>query len=312
MAAEDRAARVAAISLFIDDTNMWPLGGVAALLDFCEAQGVRGKISLIPGLDVKPGQRHMGQKLAPDAVAFMSEMALAGARGFDVHMELMTHKGLWDFAADRVREDGQHEGVWLHEPEVPVAAYEAYFEGVLAAARAGGVAINGVTVPGCDCSACSSRLAQLRAEDHEGPSENAWQALLDLAERGGFGVPVVAVFHADADEARPMRIMASRDGFGVYDARMDVIDLDLLRQGALTRADVDLFITEDGQSGHIADLVRAGAETCFFDMHWMKMNPANDEGWAAFREVIRRINATLGDRVAWVKPSDYGRRLLDG
>ena len=59
-------------------------------------------------------------------------------------------------------------------------------------------------------------------------------------------------------------------------------------------------------------MVRAGAEQCFFCAHWMKMDSTRPEGWAAFREVVRRINATLGDRIEWVKPSEYGRRLPTG
>ncbi len=301
--------RRTAMSLFVDDTHARPIGAFSQLMEFCEAQGLRGKVSLIPAWGLKPGQPLLGESTEPAALDFMAELARVGARGFDVHMELMTHDKLWDFAAGAMRQDGTCEGIWLYDPEVPVEAYEAYLGGILDHARAGGVTINGISVPGCDCESCEALTEKYLAGGHTNISHNAWQAVLNLAEAGRFGVPVVAVYSDEADARHPTQVMAERAGFGVYDCRLDISTLD---QIGFDGIDIDFYISEDGKAGRIPELVQSGAAQCFFCAHWFSMNPGLPEGWGAFQEIVRRINATLADRVEWVKPSEYGQRLLDG
>ncbi len=67
----------------------------------------------------------------------------------------------------------------------------------------------------------------------------------------------------------------------------------------------DYYITADGESGRVVDLVRAGAPYCLFYAHWQGLNPANGVGWSAFTEVVHRIQKFLGDQVVWMRPSEY-------
>ena len=300
--------RRTAMSLFIDDTEPRPPGVFGQVLDFLAAQGVRGKVSAIPGLNVGHDAATLGKSDLPRVQAYVAELARADACGFDLHMELMTHNNLWDFATGTQRTEGPHESIWIYDPEVSVAEYEAYFGGVLDNLAPRGLVINGVTVPGCDCEACDTKWETLQAKGYSNVSVNAWQALLNLAAAGRFGVPVVAVFSDESDAAHPTRMIARRGDFGVYDARLDMSVEDLI---GFRGIDPDFYITEDGQSGRIAELVHAGAAQCFFVAHWHTMNPRHSQGWEAFQAIIRRINATLGDRIEWVKPSEYGQRLLE-
>lgn len=297
-----------AISLFIDDTHFEPAGAFAPLVDFCLEQGLRGKVSLIPALSARDGRRPpLGDGALTEEAAFLAQLRRIAAGGFDVHMELMTHDKLWDFGAGRMRPDGPCEGIWLYDPAVPVAEYEAYLGGILEQGRKAGLTINGLSVPGCGCDGCLARWDALQAAGHTNVSDHAFQALLNLARQGRFGVPVVAVYSDEADEAHPTRLIRAEGGFGVYDCRLDMSVQD---QIGFAGSNADFYITEDGSAGRIVDLVRQGAAQCFFCAHWYDMNPRQAEGWHTFQAIIRRINRHLGDRITWVKPSDYGAGLL--
>jgi hypothetical protein len=297
-----------AISVFIDDTHVDPKGVFAQLADFCIAEHLKGKVSLIPSFSGSPRRgRPLGLDTSEEGREFLAGLRRLAAHGFDVHMELMTHDKLWDFETGEQRRDGPCEGIWLYDPTVHAEAYEKYFSGVLDVAAAGGVAINGISVPGCDCEDCASTWAAYETGGHDNLSSGAWQALLNLARRGRFGVPVVAVYSDEMDEAHPTRIMRSDGGYGVYDCRMDMSVQD---QIGFSGNDADFYISADGRSGRIVDLVTSGATQCFFCSHWFSMNPTQPKGWETFRTIIRRINDHLDGRIEWMTPSDFGKRLL--
>lgn len=297
-----------ALSLFVDDTHFEPAGQFRSLVDFCITQGVRGKVSLIPALNGTLTGLATGRPDPGAEAWFLRQLSRAAAHGMDIHMELMTHGKLWDFAAGSQRSDGPCEGIWLYDPAVSQAEYEAYLGAILDHAARCGVTINGVSVPGCACQDCTRRWADLQAQGCFSVSDNAYAALLGLAAGGRMGVASVAVYADEADAAHPTRLILSTAGLSVYDARLDMSVEDLIGFGG--QHDADFYISADGRQGRIADLVLAGADQCFFCAHWFAMNPTRPQGWRVFQEIIRRINATLGDKIEWVRPSDHGARLL--
>jgi hypothetical protein len=307
LAVAEAMARTA-LSIFVDDTHFDPPGAFAEFVDFCLAERVRGKVSLIAGLAAAAtGGPPLGLAEGDKEQAYLAQVRRIAAAGFGVHMELMTHDKLWDFAQGRMRRDGPCEGIWLYDPKVSVAEYEVYLEGVLELASRAGVTLTGLSVPGCDCDECQTAWARLQSKGHDNLSDNAWTALLNLARRGRFAGPAVPVYSDEADEAHPTRMMRAEGGFGVCDVRLDMSVQD---QIGFSGSDADFYISADGTSGRIVDLVLGGAVQCFFCAHWFAMNPRNPEGWATFQEIIRRINAKLSDRIEWVKPADYALRLL--
>ena len=56
--------------------------------------------------------------------AYLDQVRRAWNCGIGTHMELMTHRGLFDFGAGREPEEAIHEGLWLHEPATTEAEYE--------------------------------------------------------------------------------------------------------------------------------------------------------------------------------------------
>jgi hypothetical protein len=112
-----------ALSFYLDDTSPYgrPTGTFERFLDFVSAEGIAGESSVILGM----GWKEFGLLSRPATEIqkqYIEQLQRGFGCGIDAHMELMTHGSLFDFATHRVPEGAPHEGVWLHEPEVPVAA----------------------------------------------------------------------------------------------------------------------------------------------------------------------------------------------
>ena len=85
------------------------------------------------------------------------------------------------------------------------------------------------------------------------------------------------------------------DHFGIWENNPD-------------RVASDYYISADGKSGTIVRHVQAGAPYCVWYSHWQGLNPVKGVGWRAFTTVVERIRQHLGDRVAWMRPSDITSR----
>jgi hypothetical protein len=152
------------------------------------------------------------------------------------------------------------------------------------------------------------RWDELVRAGHDDVNPNLWRALLELASAGSFASHVIPLYIDEADEHHRTRIVARDKDSAVYDARLDVSAADFI--GFDERYDADFYITHDGSAGRIVDLVRSGAQQCFFCAHWFSMNPRQEEGWRVFVDIVTRVNRHLEKEIEWMTPSTYGRRLL--
>jgi hypothetical protein len=198
-----------------------------------------------------------------------------------------------------------HEGVWLFEPAVSVEEYEAYFSHILSHGEALGVRFTGVTWPGCGCEACDRRYRELHAQGVNTPNPNFWRALLNLAKAGRFrGRTVPCFFGEDLPEAQA-HLITSEDPYGVYTLSPNAGDRFGVWLNDPQYVHADYYITADGQSGRIVELVRSRAPYAIFFTHWQGLNPVNGVGWTAFTQVIQRIQKHLRDQLIWMRPSAY-------
>ena len=287
------------LSFYLDDTNPYISGAEAfrTFLDFVSAEGNAGESSVIIGYR---SDMHglLSRPQTGEQRAYIEQVRRAFECGIDTHMELMTHRGLFDFEAGREPEDAINEGVWLHDPDVSVGAYESYFEHIIEEGNRIGVRFTGVTWPGGGGEICKHSL---------GIIPNVSQALLNLAKRGRFRGRTVPCFTLEELEERPIEpVPVASDGeYGVYDLLPNTEDYFGIWENDPARVNADYYITADGESGRIVDLVRAGAPYCLFYAHWQGFNPANGVGWEAFTQVVRRVQKFLGDQVLWMRPSEY-------
>ena len=287
------------ISFYVDDTNPYVAGADAfkKFLDFVAAEGIAGESSMILGF----GWEQHGLLSNPQTAeqrAYVEQLHRAFQCGIDSHMELMTHGGRFDFKQRRVPQGVQHEGIWLHEPEVSADEYEAYFANILAEGKKIGVRFTGVTWPGCE-----RRTAELFGGGPLRVNPNVWRALLSLAKQGKFRGPTVPCFILGGKEEQPLTLMAGDGNFGVYNLYPNAEDQLGIWENNPARVNPDYYITADGKSGRIVEKILAGSPRCVFYAHWQGVNPVNGVGWQAFQQVVQRINKHYRNRVTWMRPS---------
>jgi hypothetical protein len=304
---EERFMNKTVLSFYVDDTGPYgrPVEAFKTFVDFVAGEGIAGESSVILGLG-KEAHGLLSRPTTREQEAYIEQLRRAFDCGLDAHMELMTHGGVYDFARGCVPEGAAHEGVWLHEPEVSVAEYQSYFDHVIAEGERIGVRFTGVTWPGCGCEVCTKRYAALRQEGVTETSPHVWQALLNLARAGRFRGRTVPCFTLTPRDE--LMLMAGDGEYGVYEFMPNAQDRFGIWENDPAKVDADYYITADGQSGRIVELVRAGAAYCLFYAHWQGLNPANGVGWEAFRQVVSRVRRFLGDQVIWMRPSEYTGR----
>jgi hypothetical protein len=292
------------LSFYCDDTNGRPPEAFKTFLDFVSSQGIAGESSVILGH--RSGL--LSRPTSDTQRAYIGQLQRAFDCGIDANMELMTHRGLYDFKEHRVPEDAAHEGLWLHEPAVSVEDYESYFGHILEEGDKIGVKFTGVTWPGCECEICTRRYAELRQAGITAVNPNVGRAILNLARQGKFRRRTVPCFFHPDESFSGARLMESDGPYAVYELIANVGDWvgDWFGNydNAPARVNADYYISADGRAGRIIDLVDAGAPYAIFFAHWQGLNPATGVGWPAFMEVVARVKRFLGDRVTWMRPSD--------
>jgi len=295
------------LSFYCDDTSPDVAGSKAfqTFLEYCAEQEIAGESSCILGGNGHSMSRH------PTAAEqeFLGQVRRAWKCGIDTHMELMTHHGRFDFEADREEEGAIHEGVWLYEPATTVAEYASYFGRIIAEGERAGLRFTGLTWPGCSCPACERRYAELRAQGHTKPNPAVWQALLNLARDGKFRGRTVPCFFDSSEREYGLHRKASDGRCAVYDLMPNALDHFGIWENNPDRVNPDYYITADGKSGIIVRRVEEGSPYCVWYAHWQGLNPVQGTGWRAFTTVVERVRKHLGDRVAWMRPSDVTDRF---
>ena len=294
------------LSFYVDDTNPYvaPPEALKTFLDFVSAEGAAGESSVILGYDWH-GHGHLSRPAGNVQDAYIEQVQRAYGCGVDSHCELYTHNGLFDFQMGRIPESAIHEGVWMYEPEVSVEEYQRYFDQILSEGDRLGFRFTGLTWPGCGCPACTQRYQALRAAGVQDPNPNVWQALLHLAQAGRFRGPTLPCFFGGELETAEAHVEAAGGGCAVYTLPPNAGDHFGVWLNDPQYVDADYYITANGQSGRIVELVRAQVPYALFFTHWQGLNPANGVGWQAFTQVIGRIQRYLRDQVVWMRPSAY-------
>jgi len=290
------------LSFYLDDTSpgIAGPGALQTFLEFCKIHGIKGESTVVLGYD--------GESMAlyPDSMEtqFLEYAQKSYDSGIDTHMEIMTHQELFDFDAGKIREEGIHEGLWLHEPEVTADEYRQYFSNILEGGAEAGFKYTGFTWPGCGCDACSTRYAELREEGPLKFNPAVYEALLDVVKQGRFRTKVIPIFYESSETDFDIIQKAADGEFAVYDLMPNAEDHMGIWENSPEWVDPDYYISEDGQSGIIVKHLEEGAPYCLWYMHWQGLNPESGVGWEAFKTVIERIDEHLDDKVIWMRPSD--------
>ena len=265
----------------------------------CEA-GIKGECSVILGL-----RRDESGKALPMDKGFVPDL-LRAKDHLDTFMEVMTHNLLYNFAADRMRADGPHEGIWLLDRSRPLEEYLDYFRRIAARAKSEGFRHAGLTLPGCGCQPCADFYAKNRIRWNSielSPMVN--QALVQLAAEGGLASSVAGVF-VGSDVAGPadVHLLAEDGPCGVYDVPPGVQGDHFGRwDNSPEHRDPDFYITESGEAGRLVQLLDQGTRTLMYYGHWQSLRPDRGIGFEPFHEVARRLKQHHSGRLVWMRPS---------
>jgi hypothetical protein len=290
------------LSFYMDDTNPDIVKAEAykVFLEYCQANGINGESSVILGYNGKS----IVQSRDENQKSFLKLVKESYRNGIDSHMEIMTHHELFDFNAGRKKDEGIHEGLWLHEPAIKVDEYQRYFSDILTEASKSKIKFTGLTWPGCGCEACTRRYAELKSVGplHFNPA--VFEALLNLVKEGKFRGRVIPVFYEASETEFGIFQKASEGQYGVYDLMPNAEDHFGIWENSPEHLDPDYYISEDGKSGIVLRHLENKAPYCMWYMHWQGVNPENGVGWEAFKTVTRRIKRHLFNQVVWMRPSD--------
>ncbi len=300
--AENARRRKTILSFYCDDTSPYAAGAESfkTFLDYCSEQHIAGEASSILAMNGHSMARNPNEQ----EELFLRQVQRAWQCGIDTQMELMTHRGLFDFAANREPEAAVHEGLWLHEPAVSAAQYEQYLGSILAEGKKAGIQFTGLTWPGCSCKACQQRYTELRAGGHTAPNPALWQALLALARKGSFRGHTVPCFFESSESEYGLHLKANEGPCAVFDLMPNAMDRFGIWENNADKVDADYYISADGKSGIIVRRVEAQAPYCVWYSHWQGLNPAKGVGWRAFTTIVERIRKHLTGRVVWMRPSE--------
>jgi hypothetical protein len=290
------------LTFYMDDTNPERVKAEAYLefLDYCHANGIRGESSFIPGYNGRSVIREHNK----NQLNYLEYIKEAWSKGIDSHMEIMTHNTLFNFESGMKNEDGIHEGLWLHEPDVTVREYQDYFSSIINEAEKAGIKYTGLTWPGCGCEACTKRYAELKQQGPLKINQAAFDALLSLSKSDKFRNRVLPVFYEASETEFGIHKRAADGKYGVYDLQPNAMDHFGIWENSADRVNPDYYITEDGKSGIIIRHLENNDPYCMWYMHWQGLNPENGVGWEAFKTVTGRIKKHLSDKVIWMRPGD--------
>ena len=268
--------------------------------EWCGERGIKGKYSVIPypacvgWLDRDmPG---WSKKELTASIKLVRDLMMPD---WDIHPEMMTHTWAIDLKTGRAyaERDENHLENWGFSQKKStdeLAAYMAYAMKVL---KDVGLVCEGITTPG---GFGNKNLANLAA--------GSFQACRDvygteiphyfrhLLTEGKESVAPRVENAAKLDTEKPECVVSiigcAGDWFGGWDG--------------LERGRADLFLTEDGKRGRMAEVIRKG-EPAIMVAHWPGIYYNGDrDGFDIFKEVVKRLHATF-DNLQWMKLGEISR-----
>lgn len=268
--------------------------------EWCAAEGVKGKYSVVPypacvgRLDRElPGwsARELRQ-----SIQVVRDVLLPN---WDIHPEMVTHTRVIDLKTGHPFPD--HSPKFMENWEWTtgrsadeIAAYMAYALGIL---KEVGLPCEGITTPGGFGNRARPQLAQASFESARSVySAEIPHYFRDLHDRGTDSVAPIVQNASGLGTADPRCVVSilgcTGDWTGGWDCSNPV--------GA------DRFITEDGRQGRMVDVIERG-EPAMMVCHWTGIYFNGYEvGFKIFQEVVRRLKARF-DRLHWMKLSELAR-----
>jgi hypothetical protein len=260
--------------------------------DLLERTGMRGKFSIVPiPFGFGRVDREVQGVSDVDRRHFLDVVRTRVAPFLDITPEALTHWNAIDLNTGQLLPYWEH--VWSRtqttETLIPYLAL-------------GLEILNNVNIP---CSGHTSpwdfgdgiedqyAAAILEAQKQVNGRTLTWY-FLQLHATALFVPPQLSVFNPAASEAVVSVIVCDSHDFGAG-----------LWRGAAP--DLDMLISEDGQSGRLVETLRGGGSTAFHS-HWQTMfSQGSYTGIGALETIVKRLDEHYGDTIAWTGCEDLAR-----
>jgi len=268
--------------------------------EWCAAQGVKGKYSIVPypacvrRLDrFLPGwtQRELNDSL--DLVRTVM------APNWDLHPELVTHTRVLDLRTGQPYPEASLKFMenweWTTGKSTDeIASYMAYALRIL---KNAGLPSEGITTPGGFGNQARPQLAQATLQSvRDVYGAEIPHYFRDLHDQGDASVAPRVEYASGLEGPDPRCVVSMVGCTGDWTGGWDCTQ----PEGA------DRFITADLQTGRLVDVIQRG-EPAFMVAHWTGIYWNGQElGFKIFQEVVRRLQARF-DHLVWMKLSEAAR-----
>ena len=273
--------------------------------EYCRAQGVKGKYSIVP----YPACVGWVDRFLPGWSKKELEDSLSLVRDFmapdwDIHSEMISHTRVLDLKTGRPFPEISRHTMENSHPDKPVSVdyltdYIAYSLQIL---KNAGLHCDGFTTPGGFGNLVKSELSlaahQAVRSVYKTEIPHYFKYLhTDKNRSTDPHIEHVSGVNSSDPKCTVNIIAGTGDWFGGWDG-VSAGDID---QSA------DKFITEDGRSGRMVEMIDRN-ETAIMLCHWPGIYCNGDEtGFTIFQKAVERLNNHHRDRTVWMKLTDIAR-----
>ena len=274
---------------------------VRRFAEWSDAQGVRGKYSIVPypacvgRLD--RGLPGWSAAALRDSLRLVRETVMPG---WDIHPEMVTHTRVIDLRTGHphpeVSPRFMENWEWTTGRSADeIGAYMAHALGIL---RDVGLPCEGVTTPGGFGNRALPQLAQAAEEAVRSVFRvDLPHYFRHVFDRGDESVAPRVERAAGIDGPDPRCVVSLVGCTGDWTGGWDNVE----------PVGADAFVTADGRAGRVAEVIRRG-EPALMLAHWTGIWWNGEErGFRVYQEVVRRLNAHFGTAIRWMKLGEVAR-----
>jgi hypothetical protein len=268
--------------------------------EWCAGQEVKGKYSIVPfpacvgRLDRElPGwtQRELAESLEVVRTVMLPN--------WDIHPEMVTHTRVIDTKSGHPYADHSLKFMenWDWTTGRSVAEIADYLAYALRILKSVGLPCEGITTPGGFGNRARPQLAQATLQAvREVFAAEVPHYFRDAYDQGSASVAPRVEYAGGLDSPDPQCVVSIVACTGDWTGGWD----------CTPPGGADRFITEDGQSGRMVEIIQRG-EPALLLAHWtgIYFNGA-ETGFKIFQEVVRRLHARF-DHLHWMKLSEIAR-----
>ncbi|MDR3688259.1 MAG: hypothetical protein P4L46_02685 [Fimbriimonas sp.] len=278
-----------------------PLEFMESWCEFIGAAQIRGDFTVLP---YPAGLGRIDQGLEGfdrTEVARWVELAQRYvAPQFDIHCEILTHTNALDLSTGSMLPISEHGWTELQDEVV----LTDYFAAAMQILKETGLPNYGLTQP-CTYVGDESMYARaILAAEKRVNKRKVTHNLLHMDSHSRNVPPRIT--HCDLDAGEAVVSVWAATGDYIWGTQEHGSE----RASLTPRQIADLYLTEDGSGGRLAELM-GGTSPIVLITHWQSLfSNGTRLGLETYKEVTRRIRTLWGDQVTWSKISELTERYL--